>query len=211
VQQLPDASAVAALSLVGRAYNDARFLMQIGREALKRGFPFDEEAFPVEGFPDPPQIGVEAALVYGISRQESTFDPRAMSPVGARGLMQLMVTTAQETAKRNVIGFDADRLLDDPPYNVLIGTTHLGELLETWGGSYVLTIASYNAGSANTKKWVDAYGDPRTGTIDPVHFVERIPFSETRNYVQRVLENIQVYRMRLNGAEGTQLTLDLVR
>lgn len=211
VQQLSDASAVAALSLLGRSYQDARFLMQIGREALKRGLPFDEEAFPVEGFPDPPQIGVERALVYGIARQESTFDPRAMSPVGARGLMQLMVATARETAKRNDMGFDEDRLLDDPFYNVLIGTTHLGELLETWAGSYVLTIASYNAGSANVRKWVEAYGDPRTGEIDPVHFVERIPFSETRNYVQRVLENIQIYRLRLDAAGATQLTLDLSR
>lgn len=211
VQQLPDASAIAALSLLGRSYQDGRFLMQIGREALKRGLPFDEEAYPVEGFPEPPQIGVEHALVYGIARQESTFDPRAMSPVGARGLMQLMVTTAKETARRNDMGFDEDRLLDDPFYNVLLGTSHLGELLEAWAGSYVLSIASYNAGSANTRKWVETYGDPRTGEIDPVHFVERIPFSETRNYVQRVLENVQVYRMRLADAPGTQLTLDLVR
>lgn len=211
VQQLPDAAAIAALSSLGRHYQDGRFLLQIGREAMKRGMPFDDDAYPVEGFPEPPQIGVELPLVFAISRQESTFDPRAMSPVGARGLMQLMIPTARETARRNDLDFNEDRLLDDPPYNVRIGTLHLGELLETWSGSYLLSIAAYNAGTTNTRRWVEAYGDPRTGEIDPVVFVERIPFSETRNYVQRVLENVQIYRMRIESAPATQLTRDLTR
>lgn len=210
-EQMPNAASVAALAALGRTYSDSRFVMMVGREGQKRGMPFDEEAYPVDGFPDIPQNGVEAALVYGITRQESTFDPRALSPVGARGLMQLMVATAQETAKRNAIGFEADKLLNDPAYNVLIGTTHLGELLETWSGSYILTIASYNAGAANVRRWVEAYGDPRNGGIDPLHFVERIPFSETRNYVQRVLENIQIYRLRIDGLSTTQVTRDLNR
>lgn len=138
-------------------------------------------------------------MVYAIARQESAFNPRAVSSAGARGLMQLMPATAKRTAQRFGVGFDLNRLTEDPSYNAKIGSAHLGELMEDWKGSYILAFASYNAGGGNVIKWVRAYGDPRKPDVDEVDWVERIPFYETRNYVQRVLENLRVYRQRLNG------------
>ena len=137
-------------------------------------------------------------MVYAIARQESQFDPRAQSGVGARGLMQMMPATAQRTARRVSTAFDVDRLTSDPAYCAKLGQAHLGELMEDWRGSYVLAFASYNAGGGNVNKWVKAYGDPRKADVDMIDWVERIPFYETRNYVQRVMENLHVYRQRLN-------------
>jgi soluble lytic murein transglycosylase len=111
--------------------------------------------------------------------------------------MQLMPDTAQRTAKRFGVDFNLDRLLD-PAYNAKLGAAHLGELMDDWKGSPILMFASYNAGGGNVAKWIKAYGDPRSPKVDPVDWVERIPFFETRNYVQRVMENLFVYRHRLN-------------
>ena len=146
-----------------------------------------------------------------MARQESAFDPRAQSQVGARGLMQLMPATAKRTAQRFGIDFDQAKLLDDPAYNARLGSAHLGDLMDDWRGSYILTFASYNAGGGNVRKWVQAYGDPRSADVDPVDWVERIPFSETRNYVQRVLENFQVYRRRLGEQTALLTEADLRR
>jgi soluble lytic murein transglycosylase len=137
-------------------------------------------------------------MVYAIARQESAFNPRAVSSAGARGLMQLMPATAKRTAQRFGMGFSLNRLVEDPAYNAKLGSAHLGELMEDWKGSYILAFASYNAGGGNVKKWIDAYGDPRKSQVDVVDWVERIPFYETRNYVQRVMENLNVYRQRLD-------------
>ena len=114
--------------------------------------------------------------------------------------------TAKRTAKRFGLGFDTDKLTADPSYNAKIGSAHLGELMQDWRGSLILVFASYNAGGGNVKKWIDAYGDPRKADVDVVDWVERIPFSETRNYVQRVLENFQVYRHRLGGDRSALLS-----
>ena len=150
-------------------------------------------------------------MVYAIARQESQFDPRAQSGVGARGLMQMMPATAQRTARRVAAAFDVDRLTSDPTYCAKLGQAHLGELMEDWRGSYVLAFASYNAGGGNVKKWIDAYGDPRKGEVDVIDWVERIPFTETRNYVQRVMENLQVYRSRLDSRSALLIDGDLHR
>ncbi len=209
--KLPDAPSLAALAALGRAYGDIRLVTLAGKMGLQRGFAFDLEAWPVEGFPLPGDPAVEPALAYAIARQESSFDSMALSPVGARGLMQLMIPTAQETAKKARIAFAPERLTSDPAYNVAIGTAHLGELVEYWSGSYVLAIASYNAGAGNVKKWIAANGDPREAGMDPMRWIERIPVSETRFYVQRVLENLEIYRARLDGASGSALLADLRR
>jgi soluble lytic murein transglycosylase len=108
------------------------------------------------------------------------------------------------------VDFDAARLTD-PNYNVTLGANHLGRLVENWNGSYILAIASYNAGPGNVKKWIEAFGDPRDGKIDPIDWVERIPFTETRNYVQRVLENLQVYRSKLANQQSVMIEKDLQR
>lgn len=209
--KLPDAPALSALAAIGREYRDIRLVTIAGKTALQRGFAFDLDAWPVEGFPMPSEPAVEAPLAYAIARQESSFDPMALSPVGARGLMQLMVPTAQETARKNKITFTPERLITDASYNVAIGTAHLGELVEYWNGSYILAIASYNAGAGNVKKWIAANGDPRDASIDPVRWIERIPVSETRFYVQRVMENLEIYRARLNGEFMSALRDDLKR
>ena len=209
--KLPDAPTLAALAALGREYGDIRLVTIAGKAALQRGFTFDLEAWPVDGFPLPSEPAVEAPLAYAIARQESSFDPMALSPVGARGLMQLMIPTAQETARKNKIAFVPERLTTDAAYNVVIGTAHLGELVEYWSGSYILAIASYNAGAGNVKKWIAANGDPRDAGVDPVRWIERIPVSETRFYVQRVMENLEIYRARLKGEFTSALNDDLRR
>jgi len=209
--KLPDAPALSALAAMGRDYNDIRLVTIAGKAALQRGFAFDLDAWPVDGFPIPSEPAVEPSLAYAIARQESSFDPMALSPVGARGLMQLMLPTAQETARKNKIAFAPERLTADAAYNVALGTAHLGELVEYWNGSYILAIASYNAGAGNVKKWIAANGDPRDVGIDPVRWIERIPVSETRFYVQRVMENLEIYRARINGEFTSALLDDLTR
>ena len=142
----------------------------------------------------------EPALILAITRQESEFDPRAHSSAGARGLMQIMPATARITARTEGLPYQPNWLVDDPSYNVTLGAAYLQHLLESWNGSYVLTIASYNAGPGRPREWIGDWGDPRASNADVVDWVELIPFSETRNYVQRVLENVQVYRHRIAGA-----------
>lgn len=155
-------------------------------------YPVPELAAAIGG-----RSAAELALVLGLSRQESEFDPRAVSPAGARGLMQLMPATAKIVARQHKLPYDRNRLLDDPGYNLTLGGAHLGDLVKRYKGSYIMTIAAYNAGPGRVTKWVREYGDPRLPDVDPIDWVELIPFNETRNYVQRVLENTQIYRTRL--------------
>jgi soluble lytic murein transglycosylase len=139
-----------------------------------------------------PLSGELWSLAHGISRQESSFDPYAVSHAGARGMMQLMTGTAREEAGKMGVGFDSYRLISDPNYNVLIGSAYFNRLLNSWNGSIPLAVAAYNAGSGNVRKWIDRYGDPR-GQVDMLKWIEAIPYTETRAYVQRVIENSVVY------------------
>ena len=165
------------------------------RSARNAGSAFYYKAtYPTHAYSVP--SGRVWSLVHGITRQESSFDKRAVSHAGARGMMQLMPGTAREQAGKLGYGYDGGRLTSDPNYNVMLGSAYFQRLLNNWGGSYPLAIASYNAGSGNVRKWVNAYGDPR-GNVDIVSWIEKIPFIETRGYVQRVLENSVVYD-RLN-------------
>ena len=126
--------------------------------------------------------------------------------------MQMLDGTAREQARREGEPYRRSWLLDDPEYNVTLGRAHLGDLIDRFDGSYILAIAGYNAGASRPARWIEEYGDPRRGEIDPIDFIESIPFSETRNYVQRVLENTQVYRSRLNGGSAPlRLDEDLSR
>jgi len=139
------------------------------------------------------------SLAHGISRQESSFDPYAVSHAGARGMMQLMTGTAREQAGKMGVGYDGYRLISDPSYNVMLGSAYFQRMLNIWGGNVPLAVASYNAGSGNVGKWVRQYGDPR-GEVDVVKWIEAIPYVETRGYVQRVIENSVVY----DSLRGTQ-------
>ena len=152
---------------------------------------------------------VDRALVYAVVRQESAFNHTAVSHAGARGLMQLMPATARATARNASIPFSEQRLTTDALYNATLGAHHLGELLGGLRRSYVLTFVGYNAGPGRALQWVRDYGDPRGGAVDPVDWIERIPFDETRDYVQKVMENLQLYRSRIG--HPLSLTQDLVR
>lgn len=208
-QSLTDPGQLDALAAVASTEKNPRAVLAIGKIATQRGFPLDMHAYPLSAIPEFEPVGdeVEPAMVYAIARQESAFNPRALSSAGARGLMQLMPATAKRTAQRFGVGFDLDRLVQDASYNAKLGAAHLGELMEDWKGSHILAFASYNAGGGNVMKWIKAYGDPRKPGVDVVDWIERIPFYETRNYVQRVMENLQVYRQRLSD-QVTPATAD---
>lgn len=160
--------------------------------------------YPVIDMPRPG--GFDPALVHALIRQESTFNRRAVSPAGARGLMQLMPGTAQEVARKLGIAHSNARLTADPDYNVTLGSWYIQDMIERFNGSYVLATAAYNAGPSRVQGWLRQFGDPRAEGIDPVDWIELIPIYETRNYVQRVMEGMYVYRARLNGG-ATRLTL----
>jgi soluble lytic murein transglycosylase len=141
------------------------------------------------------------AAIYAITRQESRFQPDAVSSSGAKGLMQLMPATAKWTAQKLGLAYSASKLTSDPEYNAQLGSSYLASQLRIYDGSLVLAAAAYNAGGGNANKWIAAYGDPRASNVDPVVWVELIPFQETRKYVQRVIGNYLVYRARLGGTE----------
>lgn len=197
-RQGPDAETLSGLVRIARAHGDARGELAVARIALQRGFAFEREAFPVLPAADRAFSGnaEEWALAHAISKQESAFDAKAVSSAGARGLMQVLPGTAKETAKKIGRSYDLASLTGDPGYNLLIGTAYFSDLSAKFDGSMILAIAAYNAGPGNVRKWLDTLGDPRRSDVDPVDWVERIPFAETRSYVQRVLENWQVYRQR---------------
>lgn len=172
-------------------------VMATKRTARLSGIAMVREAFPlVEPLAQasPP----EPALVLAVSRQESEFNQNAISPAGAMGLMQLMPATAKGVAKELNKPFHQPSLTKDASYNVQLGTHYLNKLLQNWDGNLILTLASYNAGEARARKWIRDWGDPRLDGIDAIDWVELIPFSETRNYVQRVIESAQVYRVLLS-------------
>jgi soluble lytic murein transglycosylase len=179
----------------------------VAREARNKGQSFYDPA----GFPEitlPAAYSHNWALAHGITRQESSFDRAAVSHAGARGLMQLMPGTARETAGKVGLPYDFGRLTSDPAYNVMLGSSYFARLLDEWGGQAALAVASYNAGSGNVRRWVRENGDPRGGT-DIVTWIEAIPYSETRNYVQRVLENAVVYeamRAQRSGGRANRLS-----
>jgi soluble lytic murein transglycosylase len=144
------------------------------------------------------------SLANGISRQESSFDPYAISHAGARGMMQLMPGTARDQAGKMNLSYDGYRLISDPNYNVALGSAYFQHMLDVWNGNVPLAVASYNAGSGNAGKWVRQLGDPR-GQVDVVGWIEAIPYDETRGYVQRVIENSVVYDS-LRGSTGQSQT-----
>ncbi|MGP8231844.1 MAG: lytic transglycosylase domain-containing protein [Methylovirgula sp.] len=187
---------IAALAEVVAARHDAHDSLIIGKVLAQRGIPIDTLAFPTYGIPayTPIENSAPPAIVYAIARQESAFDAHAVSSAGARGLMQMILSTAKRTAERVKMDFDAGRLLSDAAFSAKLGAAHLGQLFTEQRGSPILVFASYNAGGRHVKEWIDAYGDPRTPGVDPIDWVERIPFTETRNYVQRVMENWAMYR-----------------
>jgi len=208
-----DPEALVGLGELTARYGYARGMLLVGKAALNRGLPFDHYAYPVTGIPPFSQFGpeVEKSVVFAIARQESAFNPGDVSPAQAYGLMQVTPDAGRYVCKRAGVAFDLARMKTDSAYNAALGAAELGGLLEDFRGSYIMTFAAYNAGRGSLKKWIDRYGDPRDPKVDAVDWVELIPFAETRNYVQRVMENLQVYRARFGGGSRLQIEADLHR
>jgi soluble lytic murein transglycosylase len=156
--------------------------------------------------PNPP----EAAFTHALIRQESTFNPDATSSAGARGLMQLMPRTAKDVCKRVGVGFSEARL-GEPSYNIQLGTAFVAQQIDRFDGSYILALAGYNAGPGRVRQWLQEFGDPRSPGVDPIDWIEQIPIQETRNYVQRIIESLQVYRAKLAGGNAPLMILNDLR
>jgi soluble lytic murein transglycosylase len=198
---LEDPMEVELLAQLSREQAYTRTALRNAKAGLFRGVVAVNAAYPMLPLPSVVENSgrPEPALVYAIIRQESEFEVSAISSANARGLMQLIPSTAQAQARREGIPYQRAALTTDGAYNMTLGAAHLGDLVDSFGGSYVLAIASYNAGSHRAREWIADYGDPRSSSVDVVDWVELIPFAETRNYVQRVTENLQVYRHRIEG------------
>jgi soluble lytic murein transglycosylase len=207
-----DSSDVPTLSAVAEATgrnNDAHAMLELGKTALARGLAVDPYAFPTIGIPQHSAIGpaIDRSIIYSVARTESAFNQRDRSSAAAVGLMQVTPEAGRDTAKRFKVEYDWDRLVSDPVYNTQMGAAELSALLAEYKGSYLMTFAGYNAGRGRVRDWIKAHGDPRDSDVDAVDWVERIPFSETRNYVQRVMENLLVYQARFDGSTPAMATL----
>jgi soluble lytic murein transglycosylase len=178
--------------------------IRICKDAAADGVILPDQYYPLHAVAEE-DWPVATEYMMAIARQESELDPRAASSVGARGLMQLMPATAEHMAGEVGVPYSPARLGVDPVYNARLGTAYLAQMLDRYDGSYVLATAAYNAGPGRVDQWLKANGDPREPGADSVVWIESIPFTETRNYVMRVMEGVQVYRARLGGAEPVEV------
>ena len=207
---LPGPEGLALLMDLSRNYGEGFTAMMVGRAASQRGFLLPERQYPIR---IPPAVPGAAPLEFtqAITRQESSFDPRARSHANARGMMQFLPGTGRAVARQLGLPYSDERLYDGD-YNMTLGSFHLGDLTRRFGGSMLLTTIGYNAGPARPPQWIARCGDPRGGGVDPIDFIECAPFTETRNYMMRVMENMQVYKARLNGGSAPlTLSADLRR
>jgi soluble lytic murein transglycosylase len=190
---------------------DTQMSLRIAKTALGDGHNLLIYSYPLGAFPgyeplrDPPEL----AMLLGIARQETEFNTQIVSGAGARGLLQVMPVTAKHVCTDHKIKCDIPRLLTDKVYNTMIGSAYIGDRMGEFDGSYVLTLAGYNAGPGRARQWMREFGDPRSGKVDPIDWIERIPFEETREYVAKVLSNIQIYRARLGQQPALRLHRDL--
>jgi len=198
----------AMLADIALEYLRLRQAVRAAKAGRLQGMILAERAYPMIDLPENAPYFPEAALTLSVIRQETEFDPRAVSSAGARGLMQMMPHVARATASQLDMPYDFQWLTDDPDYNLTLGMAHLEEVVDQYDGALVMALAAYNAGGHRVRRWVENYGDPRTGVIDPIDWVESIPFSETRNYVQRVVENLQVYRARQSDGRPSPLLIE---
>ncbi|EEA96491.1 transglycosylase SLT domain protein [Pseudovibrio sp. JE062] len=209
---LPTNGQIRLLTELAESRGVYQWATMVGRLAQAERVEAAPLAYPTNAIPRKTRItkGVEKPVVYAIARQESSFNPKARSSAGALGLLQLMPGTARDTARNLGVSYKKSRLTSDPAYNATLGAAFLGELVDEFGGSYILTFAAYNAGKNKVKEWIERFGDPRDPKVDPIDWVESIPYGETRNYVQRITENLQVYRYKLENKPLT-ITQDLTR
>ena len=206
VDQAKNTKDILMLSKILKDFNQVSFSIFVGKKAIYNNIYIPSLNFPV---PDKELMNlinknteIPLPVTLAITRQESAFDVKAKSRAGARGLMQLMPRTARITAKKNNYKYKRIYLTSRPAYNVKIGSFYFKEMLNKFNGSYVLALAAYNAGPSRVNRWLKTYGDPRKNEIDPVTWMELIPISETRNYVQRVIEGIYMYRMLVKNEKN---------
>jgi len=204
------AAGFVQVARLARAVDQPDMAVVAAKHASYAGVTLLDDGYPLAKLP--PGGHIEAPLVLAMTRQESAFDRRAVSGAGALGMMQLMPATASKIAKSLHLPFSRKRLTHDVAYNVTLGRAYLDSLIDDFSGSYVLAVASYNAGPSRVRQWMRDHGDPRRSDVDMIDWIERIPLTETRNYVQRVLENLQIYRLRLDAhLPGFSLASDLKR
>ena len=204
-------AALGALGALALELDQPHFAVRIAKAAARKGVVIHPAYYPLHDLAAYASE-IEPALAMSIARQETELNPAAISPAGARGLMQLMPGTARRVAEWLGEPYSEARLIEDWRYNARLGQRYLAERIRQYGGSYVLAAAAYNAGAHRVDEWVGRYGDPRLPGVDVIDWIEHIPFRETRNYVQRVMEGLYIYRTRLSGEAGDQTILqDLMR
>lgn len=198
---------------LARVSGDTQTSVRIGKAAIAAGHDLFVYSYPVHALPKytPLRKPPETAYLLGLARQETEFNSDTVSGAGARGILQVMKVTANHVCRDYKIKCAHGRLLTDSSYNTMIASAYVADRLDEWEGSYVLGLPSYNAGPGRTREWVKEFGDPRQANVDPIDWIERIPFEETRNYVAKVLSNIQVYRARLGEKSPLRLDQDLAR
>jgi soluble lytic murein transglycosylase len=212
-RQLKNPGEIVLLAELAKTTGKPKIALTLAKIAFNRDMPVGEYALPLGVLPEFKTLldeHVDPALVHALSRQESEFKAEAKSPVGATGLMQLMPPTARVVAKQYDVKYDAAQLTK-PVYNIQLGEAFLGDLIHSYSGSYLLALAAYNAGGGRVQDWTKQFGDPRNPDVDPIDWIERIPFTETRNYVKKIMETLQLYRSRLAGGVPLQLVQDLNR
>lgn len=182
------------------------YVVHTARRMRRDGIIVIDQLFPLPNLALATHL--EDALILSIIRQESSFDEQAVSHAGARGLMQLMPGTASDVARDLGLDHSNGRLTTDPDYNLRLGQAYIAELIDRFRGSWALAIAAYNAGPRNVNRWIEAYGDPRSPRVNIIDWIERIPFEETRNYVQRIFESLHVYRARLDPARQSPVVAE---
>jgi len=194
-------AAIGALGALAIDLGRPHYAVRLSKRAARRGIVMHPSYYPLHELASY-ATKIEPALAMSIARQETELNPKAISPAGARGLMQLMPATAQKVAGWISEPYDKTRLTEDWHYNARLGQTYLARRIGQFGGSYVMAAAAYNAGAGRVDQWTAAYGDPRLPSVDVIDWIETIPFDETRNYIQRVIEGVYVYRSRLSGIAG---------
>jgi soluble lytic murein transglycosylase len=213
-RRLTSAGEVVLLAEMAKATGHRQIGLRLAKIAFNRDIAVGDYALPIDVLPSFKSLldeRVEPALVHALSRQESEFNAGAKSPVGASGLMQLMPRTAKAVARQYKLKFAAAPLTN-PTYNIQLGEAHLRDLIDSYSGSYFMALAAYNAGGGRVRDWSKSFGDPRDPGVDPVDWIESIPFTETREYVKKIMEALQLYRSRLEGSEkALQLVQDLNR
>ncbi len=193
---------LSQLAQLAKGYDFMKPSIRAAKQAARLDTMLTESGYPKPDVITSLSVNYDIPFVLAIARQESEFNTKARSSARAYGIMQMINSTAKITAKRARMPYQSNWLTGDPEYATKLGAQHLNDLLIQFDGSYIMAAAAYNAGGHRVRQWNKTLGDPRTGQISPIDWIESIPFSETRNYVQRVLENQQVYRARLNNNQA---------